>query len=206
MTQTPDTDLIPGFRHVPRTGVIYVMHRAGLRGYEPDHPQWANLGQGAPEVGEIEGDIARIEEIRINPLRHEYSPITGQMVLRQKVADLYNALYRQDKASQYTYENVSIAGGGRIALTRVAAALGNINMGHFLPDYTAYEELLSVFRAFIPIPILLDAESGYRVQMSQLRKEVLGRGLKALLISNPCNPTGQVIEGNQLKGLVEIAR
>lgn len=206
MTQTPDTDLIPGFRHVPRTGVIYVMHRAGLRGYLPDHPEWANLGQGAPEVGEIEGDIARIEEIRINPLRHEYSPITGQMVLRQKVADLYNALYRQDKASQYTYENVSIAGGGRIALTRVAAALGNINMGHFLPDYTAYEELLSVFRAFIPIPILLDAESGYRVQMSQLRKEVLGRGLKALLISNPCNPTGQVIEGNQLKGLVEIAR
>jgi aspartate aminotransferase len=28
-------------------------------------------------------------------------------------------------------------------------------MGHFIPDYTAYEELLSVFKAFTPIPILL---------------------------------------------------
>lgn len=199
-------DSAPGFRHVPRTGVIYVMHRATLKGFSYDNPEWANLGQGAPEVGPIEGAPPRIEEIKINPSRHEYSPITGQVELRQKVADMYNALYRRDKESQYTYENVSISGGGRVALTRVAAALGNINMGHFLPDYTAYEELLSIFKAFIPIPILLDADSGYKAPIGQLKKEVLGRGLKALLLSNPCNPTGQVIEGNQLKALVGMAR
>ena len=34
------------------------------------------------------------------------------------------------------------------SLTRLASALGNVNMGHFIPDYTAYEELLSVFKAF----------------------------------------------------------
>lgn len=197
---------VPGFRSVPRTGVIYVMHRATQRGFSYENPEWANLGQGAPEVGPIKDDIERIEEITINPTRHEYSPITGQIELRQKVADMYNALYRKDKESQYTYENVSIAGGGRVALTRVAAALGNINMGHFLPDYTAYEELLSVFKAFIPIPILLDPDSGYKVPIGQLKREVLGRGLKALLISNPCNPTGQVLEGNQLKALTTIAR
>ena len=46
-----------------------------------------------------------------------------------------------------------------MALTRLASALGNVNMGHFIPDYTAYEELLSVFKAFSAIPILLDAEA-----------------------------------------------
>lgn len=199
-------ELVPGFRSVPRTGVIYVMHRATQRGFSYENPEWANLGQGAPEVGPIKDDIERIEEITINPTRHEYSPITGQIELRQKVADMYNTLYRKDKESKYTYENVSIAGGGRVALTRVAAALGNINMGHFLPDYTAYEELLSVFKAFIPIPILLDPDSGYKVPIGQLKREVLGRGLKALLISNPCNPTGQILEGNQLKALTTIAR
>ena len=56
---------------------------------------------------------------------------------------------------QYTAENVSIASGGRLALTRLASALGDINMGHFIPDYTAYEELFSVFKAFTAIPILL---------------------------------------------------
>ncbi|MCA9972039.1 MAG: pyridoxal phosphate-dependent aminotransferase [Anaerolineales bacterium] len=201
------TDLtIPGFRSVPRTGVIYVMHRAGQRGYHSNHPDWANLGQGAPETGQLPGAPPRIEQVTINPNHHEYGPITGQTALRQKVADLYNMLYRQGKPSQYTYENVSISGGGRVALTRLAAALGNINMGHFLPDYTAYEELLSVFKAFIPIPILLDADRQYRAPLERLQREVLGRGLQALLTSNPCNPTGQLVEGEELHAWVQMAR
>lgn len=182
------------------------MHRAAECGFRYDHPEWANLGQGAPEVGPIPGEPDRISAITVDPRHHEYAPITGQDELRQAIADLYNTLYRQGKASKYTCDNVSISGGGRVALTRVAAALGNINMGHFLPDYTAYEELLSVFKAFIPIPILLDAESGYRVPLGQLKKDILGLGLKALLASNPTNPTGQVIEGNQLSALVGLAR
>lgn len=196
---------IPGFRPVPKTGVIYVMSEAAKQGFQYDHPAWANLGQGSPETGSIPGAPPRITNLSIDPTSHRYSDIQGNMDLRQKVADFYNQMYRQGKASQYTYENVSIAGGGRIALTRLAAALGNINMGHFLPDYTAYEELLSVFRAFIPIPILLDFESGYHVPVDALRKEILGRGLRALLLSNPCNPTGQVALGDDLKAWVELA-
>ncbi len=196
----------PGFRNVPRTGVIYVMHRAEQHGFRYNHPAWANLGQGAPETGPLPGAPPRIEQISINPSHHEYGPITGQVVLRQKVADLYNHLYRHGKPSQYTYENVSISGGGRVALTRLAAALGNINMGHFLPDYTAYEELLSVFKAFIPIPILLDSEQQYRADLDKLKREIMGRGLQALLASNPCNPTGQVAEGENLRDWVQMAR
>ncbi len=197
---------IPGFRRVPRTGVIYVMHRARREGYRPGHPDWANLGQGMPETGPIPGAPPRVETLRIDPAAQEYSPITGEIALRQKVADLYNALFRQDKASKYTWENVSIAGGGRAALTRIAAALGNINMGHFLPDYTAYEELLSVFKAFIPIPILLDPDEGYQAPLAMLKREILGRGLSALLVSNPCNPTGQLVEGERLRRWVRMAR
>ena len=197
--------IFPGFRSVPRTGVIYVMHRALEHGYAPDNPAWANLGQGMPETGELPGAPPRVTEVQIDPSRHEYGPITGQDSLRQRVADLYNALYRQGKRSQYTYENVSISGGGRVALTRLAAALGNINMGHFLPDYTAYEELLSVFKAFIPIPILLDPDLRYEVPFEHLKKEILGRGLRAMLASNPCNPTGQLVEGERLRQWVQLA-
>ncbi len=200
------TASIPGFRRVPRTGVIYVMHRARREGYAPGDPAWANLGQGMPETGSIPGAPPRIESIRIDPAAQEYGPVTGEMALRQKVADLYNQLFRQGHASQYTWENVSIAGGGRAALTRIAAALGNINMGHFLPDYTAYEELLSVFKAFIPIPILLDPDEGYQAPLAMLKREILGRGLKALLVSNPCNPTGQLVEGERLRRWVQMSR
>ena len=62
---------IPGFRDVPRTGVIYVMHRAGELGFTYDSADWANLGQGAPETGPLPGAPARINAVTIDPRRHE---------------------------------------------------------------------------------------------------------------------------------------
>ena len=206
MTSPLTQPTIPGFRRVPRTGVIYVMHRASLQGFTYENPAWANLGQGSPETGDLPDAPPRLSEISaFAPTRH-YSPVSGQTELRQKVADLYNHLYRRGKRSQYTYENVSIAGGGRLALTRLVAALDDINMGHFLPDYTAYEELLTTFKSFIPIPILLSADRGYQFSAEALRQEIRGRGLTAILASNPCNPTGQVVQDYALRGWVEVAR
>lgn len=200
-----DPDLsLPGFRHVPQTGVIYVMAKAFEKGFTNDSAEWANLGQGAPEVGSFANTqiSSRIKNICVDESLYEYGPVAGQKELRQKVAELYNSLYRQGKKSQYTWENVSISGGGRIALTRLAACLGNINIGHFLPDYTAYEELLSIFKAFVPIPILFEVDSNYSITAAQIKQKITGLGLKAILVSNPCNPTGQVIAGDTLQDLV----
>ena len=183
---------------MPRTGVIYVTHEATRHGFAYGKAEWANLGQGSPETGPIPGAPERVETVSISAPGQQYAPVAGNRVLCQAVANLYNARYRQGRKSQYTADNVSIASGGRLALTRLASALGDINMGHFIPDYTAYEELLSVFKAFTSIPILLRAENGYKISPSDLRDEILGRGLSALLVSNPCNPTGQHVEGTEL--------
>ena len=198
--------IIPGFRSVPRTGVIYVTHEATRHGFAYGHPEWANLGQGSPETGAIPGSPPRVEAVAIAPAAQQYGTVSGAKDLRQAVADFYNATYRRGKKSKYTADNVSIAGGGRLALTRLASALGNINMGHFIPDYTAYEELLSVFKAFTPIPILLRAESGYKIAPADLKEEILGRGLSALLVSNPANPTGQLMAGRELAAWCDLAR
>jgi aspartate/methionine/tyrosine aminotransferase len=197
---------IPGFRSVPRTGVIYVTHEATRHGFAYGKPDWANLGQGSPETGDIPGAPPRVTEVKISEASRQYGPVAGNQKLREAVADFYNATYRRGKKSRYTADNVSIASGGRLALTRLASALGNINMGHFIPDYTAYEELLSVFKAFTPIPILLRAENGYKISPADLKEEILGRGLSALLVSNPCNPTGQLMEGKELSAWCDLAR
>lgn len=197
---------IPGFRPVPFTGVIYVMAEAMRRGYSYGDPDWCNLGQGQPETGPLPGAPPRVGEIPIAMSDQEYAPVAGIPELREAVAALYNRLYREGKASQYTAENVCICGGGRLGLTRTVAALGEINLGHFLPDYTAYEELLDIFRAFASIPILLEPTDGYRFDMGRLEKEITGRGLSALLLSNPANPTGRTIRGLELAGWVEAAR
>lgn len=197
---------IAAFRQVPRTGVIYVTGEATRLGFSPRDPEWCNLGQGQPETGDIEGAPPRITKVEIDVDDQEYAPVAGLWELREAIAGLYNRLYRKGKKSQYTAENVAVSGGGRAALTRAAAALGHVNLGHFLPDYTAYEELLDIFKAFTPIPILLDGDRGYAFTAEELRKEILGRGLSALLLSNPCNPTGKVIQGEELEKWVGISR
>lgn len=202
MPSTP----IPGFRAVPFTGVIYVMAEAARHGYRYGHPDWCNLGQGMPETGPLPGAPARVSQVELTLDDQEYAPVPGIPELRQAVAALYNTLYRQGKASQYTERNVCICGGGRASLTRAVAALGEINLGHFLPDYTAYEELLDIFKLFTSIPILLEGDRGYKFSLDDLRREITGRGLSAILLSNPNNPTGKVIRGDELAGWVATAR
>ncbi len=150
-----------GFRTVPRTGVIFVMTEAARHGYRPSDSSWANLGQGAPETGPLPGTADRVDTIPIRPEDHEYAPVDGLPELRDAVAQLYNDRYRVGKASRYTRDNVAICAGGRLALTRVVSTLGRTHLGHFLPDYTAYEELLEAFGTFVPIPILLDPDRQY---------------------------------------------
>ncbi len=197
----------PGsFRAVPRTGVIFVMAEAAKLGYTPGDASWINLGQGMPETGRLPGGPARRAAIAIDPADQEYAPVAGLWELREAVAGLYNQRYRRGLPSLYTAENVAIAGGGRAALTRVAAALGGVNLGHFLPDYTAYEELLDVFHSFTAIPILLEPETGYEFSPDDLVREIRGRGLGAMLLSNPANPTGRVVAGETLSQWTAAAR
>lgn len=194
------------FRSVTKTGVIYVMSAASERGFHYGHPEWANLGQGAPETGAIPNCSTRLEKMDLPFSTLEYSNVAGLNELRQAVADLYNHRFRQGKSSKYGIENVAISPGGRSGLTRLAAAMNHCNLGHFIPDYTAYEELLSLFRDLMPIPILLRAEDGFRPSPDLLRHEVSGMGLGAVLISNPCNPTGQVLHGDHLQEWVKTVR
>ncbi len=194
------------FRSVPRTGVIYATAEAAKLGFHMGSTDWCNLGQGQPETGELPGAPPRVSDVSIGVDDQEYAPVAGLWELREAIASMYNQLYRRGMPSQYSAENVCVSGGGRASLTRAAASLGSINLGHFLPDYTAYEELLDIFKAFTSIPIMLDEEHGYAFTADDLRREILGRGLSAVLFSNPCNPTGKVVDGDALARWVSVAR
>ncbi len=202
----PRSTHLSAFRRVPRTGVIYVTTEAERRGFSGGDPAWCNLGQGQPETGPLEGAPPRIEQMPIHGYDLDYAPVAGLWELREAVASMYNELFRKGLKSQYTAENVAISGGGRVGLMRACAAVSPVHVGHFLPDYTAYAELLDVFRRFSPIPILLDPEAGYSFTAEQLRREILGRGLGAILMSNPCNPTGKLVAGETMEAWVDTAR
>ncbi|KAK7020399.1 aspartate aminotransferase [Favolaschia claudopus] len=206
-TINPDEETVPGIEHPGSTGVIYCSDRAMANGfsYAASH-EWSNLGQGAPEVGEIPNAPPRPTSIPLPTDSLEYAPTTGVKALREAVANLYNHTYRQGKESQYTFENVCIVPGGRAGLSRVAAVIGDVYTSYQVPDYTAYDQMLSSFKRLVPVPTALDPKTKYRLDIAQTKKDIQTQGLQIILASNPRNPTGQVIRGNDLKDLVAIGR
>jgi aspartate/methionine/tyrosine aminotransferase len=194
-------------RAVPYMGVIWVVAEAHKLGFVNGHPDWCNLGQGQPEVGPMRGAPERISQVKIEPADHAYGPLEGLPELRAAVAAHYNRLYRKGKRSQYKAENVALAMGGRLSLTRAMAALGPVNVGYQLPDYTAYEDMFDTHIARLsPVAVRTREEDGFALTPDQLERAVVKGGLGAFVLSNPCNPTGNCVQGEDLSAMVRIAR
>ncbi|KKK21558.1 aminotransferase, classes I and II [Aspergillus rambellii] len=188
------------------TGVVWCTERASEHGYAENPSEWANLGQGAPEADdEIEGSFPRPESIPISSAAREYGPTAGIKPLRAAVARLYNEHYRQGKESQYTWENVCIVPGGRAGLIRIAAILGNSYLSFPIPDYSAYSEMLSLFKNIAPIPIPLAQDDHYHIHPDKIAEEI-ARGTQVILTSNPRNPTGHFVSNDELAQIQDICR
>ena len=194
-------------RDVPYMGVIYVVWRASQLGFFNGHPDWSNLGQGQPEVGEMDGAPPRFAEFRVLPEDHAYGPINGTDTLRDTIADHYNRLYRHGKVSRYTRDNVAVASGGRLMLTRLVAAINAIRLGYQVPDYTAYEDLLGYHKERLEFRCIEGHEDdGFAVPADRFQQEIQDHHLQGFLFSNPCNPTGNVIAGEALDKYVQTCR
>ena len=191
------------FREVPYMGVIWVVAEAHKRGFWNGNPDWCNLGQGQPEIGEMEGAPDRLRSVVIEPDEQAYGPINGTDEMRQAVADHYNRCYRRGK-KPYTAANVGIAQGGRLMLSRVFGAVQG-RMGYQVPDYTAYQDMMDYAASRLePVLIPTTEENNFSIPATEFA-EAAGT-LDSFLISNPCNPTGHVIQGGELASYCETAR
>lgn len=201
------TDAFPMIRPVPYMGVIWVVHEAAKLGFWNGNPEWCNLGQGQPEVGEIVGAPPRIKEIRLTESDQAYGPLGGSREVREAIAETYNRTYRKGMKSQYTADNVSFAAGGRLALTRLFAALADgTRILYKSPDYTAYEDYLAYHKSrCVMVPLVAEEADGFSIPADRLEASIRHQKIGAFVFSNPCNPTGEVIAGDELARYVDMA-
>ncbi|MBL8878100.1 MAG: pyridoxal phosphate-dependent aminotransferase [Phycisphaerales bacterium] len=194
------------FRPPVLGGVIRVMMEAARRGFQPTDETWANLGQGQPEIGELPGAPPRPANIPIAPGDFAYGPVAGLSELRTAVAAHYNRLFRADRPSQYTADNVIISAGGRSVLTRAIAALQQTRLGFLSPDYIAFGDLTSAFRDVSPMLIGRTRSTNFSLTADGLGDAVRRHALGGVIFSNPCNPTGRCLIGDELAAWCETAR
>lgn len=126
-----------------------------------------------------------------------YGNFAGTPRLRQAVANLY-----KDVQS----EEVVLVHGGTGANNTVVMSL--------LEPGDAIAAIMPNYQQFYSIPrsigvdvrrVDLQAEDGYKLDMDQLRQAAAG-GVKAILFTNPNNPTGALLELSEMEQIVEIAR
>jgi aspartate aminotransferase len=145
-----------------------------------------------------------IKEAAIRALRDgftKYTPPAGIDELRDAVV----AKLKRDHGLEYTREEVIVCAGSKQALYNLAMVLFDKRDEIIIPApyWVSYPEQLRLADAtpvFTPIP----EEEGFRVKRQDIER-VVGPRTKAVILNSPCNPTGAVIEVDELRAIAELA-
>lgn len=143
---------------------------------------------------------AAVEACR-DPRNHGYTPAAGIMELREAIAQKT----LRDSGLEVKPTDVVVTCGGKHAVYNSCAALLNPGDEVLLPApyWTTYPEPVRLCGA-VPVEILADHRSGFRVSVEQLEAARTPR-TKALIFVSPCNPTGAVYSREEIVAIGEWA-
>jgi polar amino acid transport system ATP-binding protein/arginine:pyruvate transaminase len=138
----------------------------------------------------------------INAGDTHYMDTKGSLALRLKIVEHFN----QTTTNKITNDNVIVLPGTQNGLYSAAACL--LSAGDEVivldPTYLTYEATLQATGArVVRVPTL--AEHNFKVDPSTLRDAVTER-TKAIFIANPNNPTGRVMDQDELTTIANIAK
>ena len=132
-----------------------------------------------------------------------YSPVRGLLALRQEIAD-----YMQRRFDVYYQPKTEIlvTVGSSEAIEMVYRTL--LNPGDEVlivqPSYLVYEPMVYMAGA-VPVIIETFEEDGFRLKPEQLKEKITDK-TRLLILPYPCNPTGAIMEKEDLEAIAEVIR
>ena len=163
-------------------------------------------GKDVVSLGAGEPDFPTPEPIReaackaINDGKTRYTAPVGILEVREAVA---NKL-RTENAIEYEPSQIIMTSGAKHAIFNALAAL--INPGDEIiipaPYWVTYPELVK-WLGGTPVIVNTTIESGFKLSPEALRNACTDK-TKAIILNNPCNPTGATYTKQELAGLAEV--
>ncbi len=159
------------------------------------------------EIGEPDFDTPEhIKKAAVESLMaHDthYTPSAGIAELREVIAEYASRLRKL--STPYTAANVTVSPGAKPIIWNILSAI--INPGddfiYFDPAYPAYGSASTYLQAnVIRIPLL--ESRNWRMDLDELASRVSDR-TKAVVINSPHNPTGGVLQREDLERIAELA-
>lgn len=158
-----------------------------------------NLGQGFPDFPMSEELTGKVAEAMKNG-HNQYAPMPGLIGLRESIAEKVEFLY-QTKVNPDT--EITITPGGTYAIYSSLTAI--LQPGDevilFEPAYDSYIPNIEINGAkAVPLPLTYP---DYKIDWDLVRSSVTPK-TKAILINSPHNPTGSVLDKNDIAELKAV--
>jgi N-succinyldiaminopimelate aminotransferase len=159
-----------------------------------------NLGQGFPDFGWPD-EILEAAARAVTRGSNQYAPSRGLAALRESIA----AHYGRHEGLTLSPDNVCVTSGATEALG--SAILASVKPGDeviiFTPAYDSYAPMIRRAGA-VPVEIALQPP-GWRIERKAIESALTPK-TRAMIFTNPHNPTGRVYRDGELETITAIAR
>jgi methionine aminotransferase len=159
-----------------------------------------NLSQGFPDFP-VSEKIVELIYANLKAGNNQYAPMPGVPALRNTIAKVVSETYGRQTHPE---TEVTVTAGGTEALFSTIAAL--VQPGDevilFDPSYDSYDPAIRL-NGGVPIHLNLKFPT-FHIDWDEVKEKISSR-TKMILINTPHNPTGAVLNENDLKSLQEIA-
>jgi aspartate aminotransferase len=155
------------------------------------------FGAGEPDFPTPPAIVEAAESACRDPKNHRYTPTAGLPELREAIA----VKTRRDSGLEVAASQVLVTNGGKQAVANTFAVLCDPGDEVLLPApyWTTYPESIALAGG-VPVVVVTDAASGFRVTVEQLEAARTPR-TKILLFVSPSNPTGAVYPKGEIEAL-----
>ncbi|WP_304124864.1 pyridoxal phosphate-dependent aminotransferase [Methanosphaera cuniculi] len=168
--------------------------------FEQASPTAINLALGEPDFDTPPHIIEALKDALTMGETH-YSQNKGLPELREAIVQKL----KKDNNINTTMDDIIVTVGASEALYSSINALINPGDDVLIPDpgFLSYQEVVKIAGANA-IPVKTYPENGFKTTIEDVENS-LTENTKAIIINSPCNPTGAVIEKEDVKAISDLA-
>ena len=168
-------------KQLKKEGKDIVIFGAG----EPDFNTPENIKQAAKRA--IDDNITR------------YTPVGGIPSLKEAVANKF----KRDNKIKYDVSEIVVTCGGKHALYNIAMSILNRGDEAILPVpyWVSYEEMIKLSDAKV---VFCKTDSKFKLTAEDVKAKITPK-TKMLILNSPNNPSGAIVEPEEIKKIAELA-
>ena len=168
--------------------------------FEVTNPDAINLGIGEPDFDVPENiKKAMIESIHENDTH--YTPNKGYIELREEIVNKF----KKDNDIKTNPDNIIVTVGASEALYMCAQAF--IEKGDEVllpnPSFLSYEACVKLADGKV-VPVECSMENEFKLQANDVEEKIT-ENTKAIILNSPSNPTGAVMEKEDIKAIADLS-